>query len=141
MTTTVETVTVKVAKRLLEEARTLAEGSGRDPHALLEELLEEGVRMRQVPGIVFADGATGRRARIAGTGIEVFEVVDVYRATGRDRVALRRSFDWLSDWQVDAALAYYEAHPSEIDTLLDEDEVAALHAVWEKHPITKPAPS
>ena len=141
MTTSVETVTVQIPKGLFDEARTLAEGSGRDPHALLEELLEEGIRMRHVPGIAFADGATGRRARIAGTGIEVFEVVDVYRATGRDRVALRRSFDWLSDWQVDAALAYYEAHPSEIDTLLDEDEVAALHAVWEKHPITKPAPS
>lgn len=140
MATTIGTVSVKLAKRLVSEAAQLAEESGRDAQDILEELLHEGIRMRRVPGIVFADGATGRRARIAGTGIEVFEVVDVYRAAGRDRNALRRSFDWLNDEQLDAALAYYETYPGEIDTLLDMDEVAALHALWKKHPITRPAP-
>ena len=38
----------------------------------------EAEKMRRVPGIVFADGPTGRRARITGTGIDVFELISGY---------------------------------------------------------------
>ena len=60
MATTVETVTVTIPKTLAAEATRLAEESGRDVQGVSEELLEEGVRMRRVPGIVFTDGAVAR---------------------------------------------------------------------------------
>ena len=138
MATTAETATVTITKTLAAEVRKLAEESGRDAQDVLAELLEEGIRMRRVPGIVFADGPTGRRARIAGTGLEVFEVIDVYRANHGDGAKLRQWFKSLDDAQLDAALAYYQAYPFEIDARLDADEHAAIEALWVAHPRTRP---
>jgi len=84
------------------------------------EALSEAERMRRVPGIVFADGPTGRRARIAGTGIEVFEVISHVHVVGDDWAASRAWHDMLSDAEFAAARAYYEAFPDEIDARLAE---------------------
>ena len=37
-------------------------------------MLIEAVKMRRCPGVTFADGPTGRRAKIAGTGIDIWEL-------------------------------------------------------------------
>ncbi len=87
-----------------------------------KRLLEETEKQRRVPGIIFVDGAAGRRARIACTGIEVFEVIGDYKASGRDRAKAREAYHWLTDRQFDAALNYYEAYPEEIDCWLSEAE-------------------
>lgn len=42
--------------------------------ALAEELIEEGLRMRRHTGVVFRDGATARRAALAG-GPDIWEVI------------------------------------------------------------------
>ncbi|HLZ72784.1 MAG TPA: hypothetical protein VKV26_23005 [Dehalococcoidia bacterium] len=94
------------------------------------KVLSEAERMRRVPGIIFVDGATGRRARIAGTGIEVFEVVKRYRAT-RDWADTREFHDMLSDAEFAAARAYYEAFPEEIDAWLDDAD--RIDAWLEQH--------
>ncbi|HLZ70179.1 MAG TPA: DUF433 domain-containing protein [Dehalococcoidia bacterium] len=78
----------------------------------------EAEKMRRVPGIVFADGPTGRRARIAGTGIEVFEVIGPHRQMGESWDALREAFHWLTEAQLRAALAYAAAYPEEIGARL-----------------------
>lgn len=87
--------------------------------------LDEGLR---VPGIIFANGPTGRRACIAGTGIDVFEVVGTYRAVGENRRKLAERYDWLTPDQIDAALAYANAFPAELATRLDEE--AALERAY-----------
>jgi uncharacterized protein (DUF433 family) len=78
----------------------------------------ERQKMRRVPGIVFADGPAGRRARIDGTGVEVFEVIKAYHEFSDDRRALVDELDWLTPQQIAAALAYYGAYPDEIDAML-----------------------
>ena len=85
-------------------------------------------KMRRVPGIVFADGGLGRVPRIAGTGIEVFEVIRRYEAFDRSWSRLAISFDWLSDDQLHAALAYYDAYPDEVSArlALERDTSARL---------------
>jgi len=98
------------------------------------ETLSEAERMRRVPGIIFVDGATGRRARIAGTGIEVFEVAWVYRAR-QSWEGTREWFDRiLTDEQLAAARAYYETFPDEIDGWVDEmvrhEQVHADSGPW-----------
>lgn len=80
--------------------------------------LSEAERMQRVPGIVFVDGACGRRARIDGTGLDVFEVIKVYCETGGDRAELVEDFHWLSAAQLKAALDYNAAFPEEIDARL-----------------------
>ena len=87
-----------------------------------EQLRAEAAKQRQVPGIVFADGPSGRRARIAGTGIEVFEIARTYRAVNEDRARLVATYDWLSARQIDAALSYATAYPDEIASWLRQED-------------------
>jgi uncharacterized protein (DUF433 family) len=89
--------------------------------ALAAELLEEALRMRRAPGVVFADGPAGRRAVVAGTGLDVWEVVASWKASARDFHQLRQNYTWLSEPQLRAALAYYEAYPREIDARLEQE--------------------
>lgn len=79
-----------------------------------ERLMEEGERMRRIPGIVFADGTFGRVPRISGTGIEVFEVIKIYESVSRSWERLLVALDWLSPDQVRAALNYAEAYQDEV---------------------------
>jgi uncharacterized protein (DUF433 family) len=82
------------------------------------ELLTEEEKIRRVPGIIFVDGAAGRRARIAGTGLDVFEIVDVCLAADEDLLSLLRTFHWLKVEQILAALDYYREFPEEINAVL-----------------------
>jgi len=95
-------------------------------------------KMRRVPGIVFVDGPCGRVARVAGTGLEVFEIIKHYRAFGNDWERLRLRFDWLSDEQFRAAVTYAERYGAEIDALLAEEERLTPEYVRSKYPFTAP---
>ena len=96
----------------------VAHRSDRDPAVVTEELLTEALKMRRIVGIVFADGPTGRRARIAGSGLDLFEIIDGYIAEGKNWTLFRAWFPWLTEEQLHAAVAYYEAYPDEIDARL-----------------------
>jgi uncharacterized protein (DUF433 family) len=74
-----------------------------------------------VPGIVFGDGPTGRRAVVAGSGIDVWEVVATWQEVGRTFENLRRNYDWLSEEQLGAALRYYHLYPEEIEARLERE--------------------
>ena len=86
------------------------------------ETLTEEEKMRRLPGIIFVDGPAGRRARIAGTGLEVFEVIGPYWASGWDLEALLKGFHWLTGDQILAALRYAREFPEEIEAILREAE-------------------
>ncbi|MGH2583360.1 MAG: DUF433 domain-containing protein [Dehalococcoidia bacterium] len=86
------------------------------------DLLTEEEKMRRVPGIIFVDGAMGRRARVAGTGLEVFEIINGYESVGEDLEGLLEAFHWLKAEQILAALHYYREFPEEIGAILDEME-------------------
>jgi uncharacterized protein (DUF433 family) len=96
----------------------VADVANRDFSAIANELLEEAVRMRRCPGIVFTTGPAGRRATVAGTGIDVWEVIGEYRAFDRDVRRLQRRYHWLSEPQLRAAVNYYGLYPREIDERL-----------------------
>ncbi|HLX06566.1 MAG TPA: DUF433 domain-containing protein [Thermoanaerobaculia bacterium] len=89
--------------------------------ALATELLEEALRMRRAPGVVFAEGAAGRRAVLAGTGLDVWEIVATWRAAGEDFGQLRQNYSWLTEPQLRSALAYYDLYPREIDARLEQE--------------------
>lgn len=89
------------------------------------QTISEAQKMRQVPGVEFADGTFGRMARIAGTGIEVWEIIKIFHQLGRDRDALLDVFQYLRAEQVQAALAYYSAYPAEVDARLELEAIGA----------------
>lgn len=88
----------------------------------LQRVPGEAQQARRVAGIIFIDGAAGRRARIAGTGVDVFEVIRDYLDTDKDLAAVHSIYDGLTLAQLDAALAYYAAYPEEIAARLALDE-------------------
>jgi hypothetical protein len=77
-------------------------------------LLEESVKMREIPGIYFMDGPTGRRARLIG-GIDVWEVIEPYYVAGKDWETLRASYPDPHEEVLRTALRYYESYPEEIE--------------------------
>lgn len=70
--------------------------------------------MDEHPGIVFRSGAAGRRPALAGTRIDVWQVIDTIRHTGGSVEEAGASLG-LSEWKIRACVAYYAAHREEID--------------------------
>jgi uncharacterized protein (DUF433 family) len=130
---------IEIPDELAAAVAEIAEKTGQDVQSLVVEMVTEAIKMRRVPGILFADGATGRRARVGGTGIEVFEIIDRYESVGRDRVRLQELFDWLKPHQLNDAIAYYEEYPDDIRPYLltEEEEIAAMEALWAEYPHTR----
>lgn len=128
--------------RILPETRAAIEEivrrTGRDFSSVANEMLDEAVRMRRIPGIVFADGPWGRRARVAGTGIDVFEVIRTFREVGEDWERLKAAYHWLSELQVRAALAYAKAYPEEIERRLSMEGDWTPGRVKVEYPFTDP---
>ncbi len=112
---------VRLPEDLVGTVRAWAGERGAAFSEVLRELLEEAIKMRRCPGIVFGDGPSGRRARIAGTGIEVWEVIAAYKSVGEDFGRLRAAYHWLSEAQLRAALGYYAAYPQEVDRLIERN--------------------
>lgn len=132
-----------ISLRIPDEVRETIEEScrrtGRDFSSVTNEMLSEAVKMRRIPGIAFGDGPTGRRAMVAGTGIDVWEVARDYRDMGESWEDLREAYEGLSDLQLRAALAYAEAYPEEIEERIKADERWTPEAVWTRYPFTRPA--
>ncbi|HEY7294866.1 MAG TPA: hypothetical protein VH916_07475 [Dehalococcoidia bacterium] len=88
------------------------------------ETVSEAEKMRLVPGIYFADEPAGRVAKVPGTGLGVWEIMDGLRSVCGDEAALRDGFHWLSDAQINAAFTYARLFPEEIEARLQiEDEI------------------
>jgi uncharacterized protein (DUF433 family) len=101
-----ETTAAKVRRLAAVERRSFAE--------MVKVLTEEGVAMREFPGIHFVHGPTGRRARFRD-GPDVWEVLEPYVLAGGDWEALRASYPELDEAVLRTAVRYYESYPAEIE--------------------------
>ena len=129
---------LRIPETLEREIAREAEQRGKTWSAAATEILEEGVRMRRVPGIVFTDGAVGRRATVAGSGIDVWELIGTWRSVDHDYARLSQAYDWLSRHQLEAALSYYELYPEEIDERLESEESWTQERIHAELPFTHP---
>jgi len=102
----------------LEEA---SDRSGQTRSELARTLIEEGLRMARHPGIVFRDGATGRRAALAD-GPQVWVVARVFREQGGSFDEMVRSTAALmdhSEQSIQDAALYYLDFRDEVDGCLE----------------------
>ena len=129
---------IRISDELERQIEHESQTRGKSWSAITNELLEEAIRMRRAPGIAFMDGPAGRRAVIAGTGLDVWEIIATWRDVGGKFEALKENFDWLGDRQMRAALAYYELYPSEIDVRIRREEELTPERVWEEFPFLRP---
>ncbi len=122
------TRTLRLRDDLRGELDRIARRTRRSFSEVTQDLLDEAIRMRAVPGIWFAEEPAGREAKIAGTGLAVWEVAAVLDEIGGDRKTLRKRFDWLNEAQIVAALLYMDRYAEEIDVLVAENRAEALAA-------------
>lgn len=126
--------TLRIPAETVKAIEELAEATGQDFSGAAIGLLSEAVKMRRCPGIVFADGPMGRRARIVGTGLDVWEIIATYKTVDRDPSRLREAYHWLSDAQIRAALGYFAAYPEEIDRRISLNERWTREQLQRRHP-------
>ena len=125
---------LRIPQGTFEEIERIARETGRDFSSIAKDLLAEAIKMRRCPNIVFADGVSGRRARIAGTGLEVWEVISTYRSVNQDFSRLQKAYHWLTEQQLRAAIGYYTAYRQEIDELIKLNESWSTETVTERFP-------
>ena len=125
---------LRIPAAIVQAIEELATANRRDFSASAVELLTEAVHMRRCPGIVFADGPTGRRARLAGTGLDVWEVIATLRSVEGHPERLRQAYPWLTPAQLRAALGYYELFPEEIDWRIARNDEWTPERVRSQYP-------
>jgi hypothetical protein len=118
------TKTIRLRPKLRAEIERIARRTRRSFSEVAQILLEEAVRTRENPGIYFSDEPAGRVAKVAGTGLGVWEVIRDYKAVRGNAKKLRRSLPHLSTAQLKAATGYYARFPQEIDAEMADDREA-----------------
>jgi uncharacterized protein (DUF433 family) len=100
-------------------ARRAAE-TGETYTTLAERFIDEGLRRIDHPAIDFVDEPAGRRARVVGTGLGVWEVIEVVRA---NHGSVERAAEYLDIpvALVAAAVAYRADHAAEIDGWIERN--------------------
>jgi uncharacterized protein (DUF433 family) len=110
-------------RRLVAQARR----RGMPKTRVAEQYLEEAVRMADHPGVVFRDGAGGRRAALAGHRLDVWQVVETVGQEGGDVEAAARYLG-ISPGLVGAAVGYYADYRDEVDTWIERSSAMARDA-------------
>jgi len=124
---------MRLRQSLRRDLEAVAARSRRSVTDVAQELLEEALRMRQCPGIYFADEPSGRTAKIGGTGLGVWEVVrDFSRDQDADRI--RIAFPQLSQAQVTAALMYYARYRDEVRAKIDANAALTSETIEKQYP-------
>ena len=117
----------RLPEELLERIEDESRSVGASITQLVASLLDEGLKTRRFPGVVYRSGPLGRRAALVG-GPDVWEVVrDLAAAPGRgmDRVETLVAETGLTAASVLLAADFYGSFPEEIDALIEADERAA----------------
>jgi uncharacterized protein (DUF433 family) len=124
---------MRLRQSLRRELEAAAARSRRSVADVTQELLEEALRMRQCPGIYFADEPSGRTAKIAGTGLGVWEVLRDY-SKDLDADRLGKAFPQLSQAQITAALMYFARYRDEVRAQIDANAALTPEAIQKRYP-------
>jgi len=100
-----------------EEARR----TGRSKGAVVAEFTEETLRTRRSPGIAFRGDAHRRRPWVIGTGLDVWEIIQMLEDFGSVEQLLESSH--LNERQLRLAVAYRERYPEEIEAAIAENRL------------------
>jgi uncharacterized protein (DUF433 family) len=120
------TKTIRLRPKLRAEIERIARRSRRSFSDVAQTLLDEALRLQACPGIYFADEPAGRVAKVAGSGLGVWEVIRDYRDVKGNAKKLQKSLPHISSPQLKAALLYYQRFPQEIEADIADNR--ATHA-------------
>ena len=92
--------------------------SGHSRSAVVEELTEEAAKTRLHPGIAFRGGVP-RRAWVIGSGLDVWQIVELMRSYKDDEESLRENHPLVTDRHLRLAEAYTERFPEEVEAMIE----------------------
>ena len=107
--------------------------------ALVKQLVEEGLKTRRFPGLVFRDGPTGRRAGIAGS-LDVWEIVALLQEYTDEEQVLLKAYPSLTAYMLKTARAYAEAYPEEIEARITASQQSEIELRAEVPTLFTPRP-
>jgi uncharacterized protein (DUF433 family) len=113
--------TLRLAPGLRQRLSERARRAGVAERTLAQRYVEEGLRHDTHPLIQFIDGPSGRRASLVGRGLDVWEIIATVRDNDRS-VAEAAEYLEVPAGLVEAAVAYYCEHRTEIDQEIAVDE-------------------
>jgi uncharacterized protein (DUF433 family) len=109
--------------RLQEETEKLVEAEARRTRrtksAVVEAFTEETARTRRFPGIAFRGDDARRRAWVIGSGLDVWEIVQMLEDFGSPDALLADT--QVSPTHLRLAMAYRDAYPAEIAEAITEN--------------------
>lgn len=108
----------------LERLHRVARAMNRAPGEAAATLVEEGLRLREFPGIEFRDTAIGRQAYIRGTRLPIWQIA-LIAADYDDDVSAIAAHLSLTNSEVALAVAYTRVYRNEIDAAIADNEAAA----------------
>lgn len=124
-------MSLRLPEATVERLRSRAHRVHTPSRTLAQRYVEEGLRMDDHPLVRFVAGPAGRRARIVGTGMDVWEIIAAVRDNDGDA---HNTADYLEMplGLVQAAVTYYGAYPDEINEWIDLNarEKQEAHASW-----------
>jgi len=123
-------ISVRLDKEVDRQVRGLARRTRRPLGRVINELIDRALRMRRFPGVVFVDGPAGPVAHMAGTGLDVWEIVALVRAYGSADCVLEK-FPQLPARAVQIALAYAREYAEEVEEAIRENERPADEVIRE----------
>jgi uncharacterized protein (DUF433 family) len=115
-----------LAASLSERLTGRAQRVGESTNSLAARYIDEGLRMDEHPLIRFRDAASGRRAALVGTRLDVWQVVETLRSS---EGSVEQTAEYLAvppAW-VQASVRYYAAYRDEVDELAERERAAAAH--------------
>ncbi len=112
--------------------------SGRPRSTVVEELTEEAAKTRLHPGIAFR--GRPRRAWVIGSGLDVWEIIEMLRSYGGNEESLLANHPLLNAQRLRAAQTYAEHFPEEIEPLIEENH-RPLQELLELYPFLRSATS
>lgn len=107
-------LSLRPSSRTLERLRERARLLGQKHTVLAERYVAEGLMMDDFPGIHFVDGAMGRRPAVQGSGLDVWEIVEVAR-DNEGSVEDTAAYLEIDPRRVEIALRYYGSNQEEVD--------------------------
>ena len=123
------TTTLRLRPVIHTQIQRLAKQQRRSFSEMAQELMDEALRTRDCPGVYFANEPAGREAKIMGTGLAVWELIQHYQDLDRNARRLLALFPALSGAQIRACLLYYAKFPTEIDAIITENRQLGTNGV------------
>jgi hypothetical protein len=118
-----EPVSIRLSRATDQLVTAEAKRTRRSKSAVVSAFTEETARTRRLPGIGFRGDDAARRAWVIGSGLDVWEIVQMLEDFGSVEGLLDATH--LTERQVRLALAYRDDQPDEIADAIAENQRSA----------------